>query len=257
MPEAATMDATTQTGDAKTTTSADTTSLGWRAGLPDDLKTNEAFVPFKTVGDFGKSYLELNTKAKTLETKMADYVPKLPDDATEEDRNVYLDAIGRPSKPDEYELDGEDKNAPDLTNPWKQDFYEEGLTKQQALNISKKYNARINKLVDDYKANLAKEATAAEQALRTEMGDKYDTNVELAKRLYTKHLTTEFDVDFADAPPKARFGMVKLLLKVASLTGEDTSPTSAQGGKPTKVDSTTAWMNMYDKPKPGVVSGRK
>ena len=28
-------------------------SLGWRAGLPDELKQNEAFVPFKTVGEFG------------------------------------------------------------------------------------------------------------------------------------------------------------------------------------------------------------
>lgn len=259
MPEAATVDAPVTTTATTTTANngGDAQSLGWRAGLPDDLKQNTDLVNYKTVGDFTKDALSWKTKASELETKLSDYVPKLPDDATEEDRNVYLDAIGRPSKPDEYELDGEDKNAPDQLKPWKQDFYEEGLTKQQALNISKKYNARINKLVDDYKANLAKEATAAEQALRTEMGDKYDTNVELAKRLYTKHLTTEFDADFADAPPKARFGMVKLLLKVASLTGEDTSPTAAQGGKPTKVDGTAGWLNMYNNPKPGVVSGRK
>ena len=31
---------------------------GWIAGLPDDLKGNDAFKDFKTVGDFGKDYLE-------------------------------------------------------------------------------------------------------------------------------------------------------------------------------------------------------
>lgn len=223
-------------------------SLGWRAGLPDDLKTNEVLVPFKTVGDFAKDDLAVRAKAADLEKKLADSIPKLPEDASDEDRNTYLDALGRPTQASEYEFDGEDKNAPEWTDAWKQDFHQEGLTKQQALNLSKKYNTRINKMVDDFKANQAKEMQVAEQALRTEMGDKYDTNVELAKRMYSKQLGTEFDADFADAPPKARFGMTKLLLKMAALTGEDTSPQgghSSNGGDRKPED---AWLNMYKNP---------
>ncbi len=247
MPEAATMDATTQTGDAKTTTSADTTSLGWRAGLPDDLKTNEAFVPFKTVGDFGKSYLELNTKAKTLETKLADAVPKLPDDASDEDKALYYDALGRPKEAKEYELDCEDKNAPEWTILWKGEFHKLGLTKAQGKALSAAWTKVGTDLMTKHQAAQAAELTAAEQKLRTELGDKYDTNVELAKRMYTKQLGAEFDADFADAPPKARFGMVKLLLKVASLTGEDRSP---QGTGTQTTKAPTTFINYDKSPKP-------
>ena len=97
-------------------------SLGWRAGLPDDLKQNEAFTAFKTVGELGKDYLGLKAKAAELEGKLGNYVPKLPDNATDEDRNLYYDALGRPKQPSEYEFDGEDKNAPEWTDQWKHSF---------------------------------------------------------------------------------------------------------------------------------------
>ena len=50
-----------------------TESLGWRAGLPDNLKQNEAIVPFKTVGEFAQDYLQVRTKATDLEGKLKDY----------------------------------------------------------------------------------------------------------------------------------------------------------------------------------------
>jgi hypothetical protein len=230
------------------TPSTETPSLGWRAGLPDDLKQNTDLANYKTVGDFTKEALSWKGKVSELEGKLSDSIPKLPADATDEDRNTFLDALGRPQKASEYEFDGEDKNAPEWTDAWKQDFYQEGLTKQQALNLSKVYNARINKMVDDFKAHQAKELQTAEQALRTEMGDKYDTNVELAKRMYSKQLGAEFDADFADAPPKARFGMTRLLLKMAALTGEDTSPQGGHSTGTTGIKPEDAWMQMYKNP---------
>jgi hypothetical protein len=204
-------------------------SLGWRAGLPDELKQNEALVPFKTVGDLGKDYLAVRTKATELEKKIGEYVPKLPDDATDEDRNLYYDALGRPKQPSEYEFDGEDKNAPEWTNQWKQEFHSLGLTKTQAKALSQKWNGYMQKMVEAHNTSVQNEMKSAEAKLRIEMGDKYDTNVELAKRMHQKHLGTEFDKAFDAAPPEARFGMVKLLLKVAALTGEDRSPQAGNG----------------------------
>ena len=233
---------------APVTTTTETPSLGWRAGLPDDLKQNADIAAYKTVGDFTKEALSWKGKVSELEGKLADSIPKLPADATDEDRNTFLDALGRPQKASEYEFDGEDKNAPEWTEPWKQDFYQEGLTKQQALNLSKKYNARINKMVDAFKAKQAQEVQAAETQLRSEMGDKYDTNVELAKRMYSTQLGAEFDADFADAPPKARFGMTRLLLKMAALTGEDTSPQGGHSTGATGIKPEDAWIKMYQTP---------
>ena len=207
-------------------------SLGWRAGLPDDLKQNEAFKSFKTVGEFGKDYLAVKTKATDLEKKIGDYVPKLPDNATDDDRNVYFDALGRPKTASEYEFEGEDKNAPEWTSHWKQQFHSLGLTKTQAKTLSTAWNKQMQAMVDAHNASIKNEMTAAETKLRSELGDKYDTNVELAKRMWTKYGEGEFDKAFANGNSAYRSTTIRMLLKFASLTGEDRSPQAgmSQGG---------------------------
>lgn len=204
-----------------------TESLGWRAGLPGDLQKNEDFAKFKTVGDFAKHHLEVAAKVPELEKKLGDYVPKLPDNATDEDKNLYYEALGRPKQPSEYEFDGEDKNAPEWTNFWKQQFHALGLTKAQTKQLSTVWNAQQQKMVDAHNASVKAEMTTAEQKLRTEMGDKFDTNVELAKRVYQKHIGTEFDKDFDAGTGTTRLQTMRLIMKFAALTGEDRSP---QGG---------------------------
>lgn len=204
-------------------------SLGWRAGLPGDLQQSEEFVPYKTVGDFAKTYLETKTKASTLEQKLANSVPKLSETATDEERASFYDALGRPKEAKEYEFEGEDKNAPEWTDEWKQTFHAEGLTKTQAKNLSSKFNAKIQSMVEAHNASLKAEVTTAETALKSEWGDKFDTNVELAKRLYQKHLGKEFDADFDAGTGKTRLSTLRLLMKVAALTGEDKSPQGTHG----------------------------
>ena len=203
-----------------------TESLGWRAGLPDDLKQNEAIVPFKTVGDFAKDYLDVKTKATDLEGKLGSYVPKLPDNATDAERNMYFDALGRPKSPDEYKLGGEGKNAVQWDAQWKQNFHSLGLTQSQAAGLDGMINKSLQDLVDAHNTKLQTEYKTAETALKGEWGAKYDTNVELAKRLYSKHLGSEFDKDFAAGTDATRLSTIKMLVKLASLTGEDTSPQS-------------------------------
>jgi len=210
-------------------------SLGWRAGLPGDLQKDETFSQFKTVGDFAKHHLEVSKKATELEGKLSNYVPKLPDNATDEDRNLYYEALGRPKTASEYEFDGEDKNATEWTNEWKQQFHSLGLTKTQAKALSSAWNTSIQKMVDAHNASVQNEMKSAEAKLRSEMGDKYDTNVELAKRMTQKHLGAEFDKTFNNLPAESRFGVVRLLLKVASLTGEDVSPKAGHTQSGSKV----------------------
>jgi hypothetical protein len=203
-------------------------SLGWRAGLPDDLKQNEAIVPFKTVGDFAKDYLDVKTKATELEGKLGNYVPKLPDNATDAERNLYFDALGRPKSADEYKLGGDGKNAVQWDAQWKQNFHSLGLTQSQAAGLDGMINTSLQAVVDAHNAKLQGEYKTAETALKTEWGSKYDTNVELAKRLYSKQLGSEFDKDFAAGTDATRLSTIKMLVKMASLTGEDNSPQSTQ-----------------------------
>jgi hypothetical protein len=203
-------------------------SLGWRAGLPDDLKQNEAIVPFKTVGDFAKDYLDVKTKATELEGKLGNYVPKLPDNATDAERNLYFDALGRPKSADEYKLGGDGKNAVQWDAQWKQNFHSLGLTQSQAAGLDGMINTSLQAVVDAHNAKLQGEYKIAETALKTEWGTKYDTNWELSKRLHSKLGLGEFDEVFKDETPAGKLATIKLLFKVASTTGEDTSPQSSQ-----------------------------
>ena len=205
-----------------------TESLGWRAGLTGDLQKNETFTSFKGVSDLATDYLSKSTKVAELEGKLNNYVPKLPDNATDADRNLYFDALGRPKSPDEYKLGGDGKNAVQWDAQWKQNFHSLGLTQSQAAGLDGMINKSLQDMVDAHNAKLQEEYKTAETALRTEWGAKYDTNVELAKRLYNKHLGSEFDKDFAAGTDATRLSTIKMLVKLASLTGEDTSPQSTQ-----------------------------
>jgi hypothetical protein len=199
----------------------------WVSQLPDDLKQNPSLTSFKTIGDLAKAHLDTSGKVTELSGKLENYIPKLPDNATDEDRSLYYDALGRPKQASEYEFEGEDKSSPEWTDYWKQEFHGLGLSKAQAKALSGKFNGQMQKMVEAHNAAYKAEQTAAEQKLKTEMGDKFDTNVELAKRMTQKHLGAEFDKTFANLAGESRFGVVRLLLKVAELTGEDKSP---QGG---------------------------
>jgi hypothetical protein len=224
-----------------------TESLGWRAGLPDDLKQNEAFVPYKTVGEFAKNYLEVSNKAKDLEGKLGDYVPKLPDNATDEDRNLYFDALGRPKQPSEYELDGEDKNAPEW-NQWSKGLlHSAGLTKAQAKIVAAGWNQKFQGMVEAHNAAIKAEVSASEAKLRSEYGAKFDTNVELAKRLYQKYGEGEFDKAFDAGTSANRYSIIKMLVKFASVTGEDKSP---QGGNSRTEPKGTSFINYDKSPEP-------
>jgi hypothetical protein len=206
-----------------------TESLGWRAGLPGDLQQNETFKPFKTVGDFAKTYLETTAKVPELEQKLSNSIPKLKDSASDEERAAFYDALGRPKDAKEYEFDGEDKNAPEWSSKWKQEFHSLGLTKTQAKDLSVKFNGQIQAMVEAHNASLKNEYTAAETKLKSEWGDKFDTNVELAKRVYQKLNLSEFDKDFASGTDITRLSTIRLLMKVAAATGEDRSPQGGNG----------------------------
>lgn len=210
------------------TTGPETDSLGWRAGLTGDLQKNEVFKPFKGVSDLAADYLSKSAKIGELEGKLSDYVPKLPETATDAEKALYFDALGRPKQPSEYKIEGEDSNAPEW-NQWARGLmHQNGLTQKQVDGIVPQFNKQIQAMVDAANNKVKAENAAAEQKLRSEMGDKFDTNVELAKRMTKNHLGTEFDTVFAGLNGEARFGVVRILLKLASLTGEDRSPQGTQ-----------------------------
>lgn len=200
-------------------------SPGWLAGLPAELRDNEAFKSHRTVGDFAKSHLETAAKAKEYEGKLANSIPKLSETATPEERNQFFNSLGRPEKADGYEFVGEDKAAPEWTKAYKDAMHKIGVPKAMAKELSEFNNQMINQMVEQHNAKIQTQNAEATTILKTELGDKYDASVELVSRLWKQWGKTEveFDKAFATESSANRVTMMRFLLNVAAKTGEDSS----------------------------------
>jgi hypothetical protein len=198
---------------------------GWLAGLPADLRDNEAFKPYRTVGDFAKAHLETANKAKEYEGKLANSIPKLGENATPEERDKFYTSLGRPDKPEGYELDPEKKNAPEWNKYWEDTLFSEGIPKKTAQALQSKLNAQLTSMVEAHNAKILAENNKAAETLKTELGDKYDASVVLVSRLWKQWGKTEveFDKAFAAESSANRTTMMRFLLNVAAKTGEDSS----------------------------------
>ena len=248
MPEEASQ--VTPTGDQGTPPQQ--TSLGWRAGLPDDLKANEAFTSFKTVGEFAKAHIETRTKLTEAEGKLKDAIPKLPEDATDEERDVYYHELGRPDKPEEYEFEKPTDGQPPLDDKLvaasKTAFHRLGLTKDQAKGLSGWWNTYMGEIVKAETELRTKQRNDAEVALKAELGSGYDAAVSTVKKVWADFVPK----DAAEFLTTAKLddgtilgnhpALIRWVLNIAKKTGEDRSPP----GGPRRVPEVTPGI-VYDK----------
>lgn len=213
----------------------------WVAQLPADLKDNEAFTGFKTIGDLAKAHLETSGKVKEfdgMKAKLDNSIPKLNPDAKPEEREAFYAALGRPAKPEEYKFDGD--NLDDKTVKWAQaTFFQAGLTADQAKQVSGSWNGFIKQIVETAKTQAVEEERLATEALKKDLGDQFEATKTLASRLWKKHFGDDAEINAFLTTP-TREGMllgnnpflIRLFAKLAKLTGEDTSPAgSPDAGK--------------------------
>ena len=171
-------------------------NLGWRAQLPDDLKANETFTPFKTVGDFAKAHIETVAKAKELEGKLGGSIPKLKDNATDEEKTAYFKAIGRPEKADDYKFEKltppEGVNIdPNIEGWFKTIAHQAGLNTAQASMIHKAYADAYFAAAKTAEEQKVKAFEKGIEDLKKDWGPKLDENAALVKKATDKFMTPE------------------------------------------------------------------
>jgi uncharacterized protein YjbJ (UPF0337 family) len=216
----------------------------WISQLPEDLRTNEAFTGHATLGDFAKSHLEaqgklkeFDGKVKELDGKVVDLtgkltnsIPKLPEKATDEQMIAFYKALGRPDKPEDYEIPKRDgvENDEKMVQFGRTIFHKANLNKEQGKVIAEGWNDFITEynkaLIDLEKKSLDGEA----EKLKKELGDKYGEQVELGKRFFKKIMESDFD----EKTPINSVTLLRIIIKAANLVGEGMSPpgSSTAGG---------------------------
>jgi hypothetical protein len=168
----------------------------WCAQLPADLRDNKQFHAFKTIGDMGKNFLEVSTKAgevDALKTKLNDYIPKLVPTSTPDEVAVYRLQIGVPKTADEYAFTGENLIA-DRVSAAKQFMHKRGIPKEAAEGLFQDYLALEKSTFDAEVTRRTNERTEAEKKQKAEWGAKYQEIVNGISRVWkTMFPNGEFD----------------------------------------------------------------
>ena len=218
-------DQVTQDGDQGNQNQDGNQSLGWRAGLPDDLKTSETFTPYKTVGEFAKAHIETTGKVKELEGKLATGIFKPDDKATPEQREAYYRALGKPEKATEYEIPKEEgvEHDPAMVEWAQNTFHAANLNKEQAQAIAKAWDGFITEMVKADEVAKVKAIADTETKLKTEWAGDYGKNVELANRAFKKFSDQELTAFLEETGVGNSPILTKVFASIGKAMGDDES----------------------------------
>ncbi len=205
-----------------TATETPTTEVSWRDSLPDDIKGNTSLEKFSDVSTLAKSYI--NAESMIGKDKMV--VPGV--NTTEDEWNDIYTKLGRPSTPDEYNLEIalEEGEAVDdqLFASFKDAAHKHGLSPQQAQGILDYYSAISTETLNEQSnaGMLAQEQSSRE--LREEWGRSYDDNLSKASQIGKQYLGEDaFQLQMADGSMLGdNATLIKGLAKLAMVMSEDT-----------------------------------
>ena len=156
----------------------------WMDSLPDAHKKNESFAQFKEPSDaWNKFDSFLKAEGNTL------VIPG--EGATDEDRSAFLNKLGRPGTPEEYQLT-KPENMPeslqyseDTEKVFRSVFHEAGLNDTSAQKLWGKYHEMA---IEGQKVQDQAVKEAGEKAINdlkdVWVGDKFNQNVEIAHRAF-------------------------------------------------------------------------
>ena len=200
---------------------------GWRAQLSDDLKSNEAFTGFEKIGDFANDYLKVKGTVTELEGKLGNSIPKLSDNATDEERATFFNALGRPETVDKYELtkpeipDGMPYSE-EIEKGFRSASHSLGLTQAQTNGLFAWY---MNGSIGAFKADAEGRKKAFDdgvEALKKEHGDKYPEYVKTVDRAVQKFGGDEFKKFMDDSGLGNNPAIVKTFYNIGKAMSEDT-----------------------------------
>lgn len=196
------------------------------ATLPEDIRAEPSLASFKTVDDLAKSYV---SSQKLIGTNR---LPSPQPTWTDNEWNGLYQALGRPEKPEMYELpkdvklrEGITMDPEKLKGTWGE-LHKLGLNKKQAEGVMRYYMGTLNSTAEAEDAMRTQQVATGVEELRKTHGDKYDAVVGIAKGVLQKFSPDGF-MDFLEKSGLANHPqMVGFLHKIGSVMSED----SMRGG---------------------------
>ena len=200
------------TGATNTGNNAGDNQPPWMSQLPDDLKNNEALTGFATIGDLGKSYLEIHGKS-------ANSIQIPGDDADDKTRSTFFNRLGRPENPDGYEFTRpelpEGANYDEgMENDFRIEAHKLGLTKTQAEGVYNHFTGQILAANDKIQDQAEQARNKAIDDLKDAWGDNFSENCEIATRAFMEFADDDQKQFFVDSQFGDNPNIIKLFHEI-------------------------------------------
>lgn len=216
----------------------ETQTLGWKTELPESIRGNEVFAPYKTKNDLWNGHIEAVNKAKDLESKLSNAIPKLAENATPEELSAFNKAIGVPDKPEDYQFTK--PKLPDglpydesIETWFRNTAHELGMPSAVAGGLFEKWNGLMVEVYNKQTADKKAYVDSLMADVKKEWGNEYDTKAEIAKRGQEKLASVATDPKFKEWLDNYKPESNPMLFRLFSLVGENAMDTKFVEGKPT------------------------
>jgi len=191
------------------------------AGFSEDVVNTDGMSDylsrFKSAEEAVKSGYEARKKLGNATEGMV----KVPgEDASEEEKAAFREAVGVPESPDKYSW--KPPEGMEVDQEIFQDrlgkLHEAGLSDAQVSQAMDLYAEEITRMNEDFQNHQAEIAKETEDSLRKEWGEKYDDNIKEARAVAEKYGVIEA---MKETGMINQLGVIKMLHEVSRSTRED------------------------------------
>ena len=191
----------------------------WRQGLPDDIKDSKDLMKFDSVEALAKSYIHASSMIGR---------DKIPMPKTDEEWDQVYNRLGRPEKPDLYEIAIPESMPEKLAVQMKENMpafrkmaHKHGLSMKQATGLYEDWTEMVSHGARKESEMAKIEKEEATQTLKKEYGQAYDAKVHLANRAIDRFASPELVELLATSGLGRNPHMVKAFVQIGELIAED------------------------------------
>jgi len=200
----------------------------WRQSIPEAIRGEVNLKDFKTVGDLAQSYIHAQ---KLIGTEK---LPKPQANWKPEQYDEFFNALGRPSKPEEYTFKPE--KLPEgvqiddaKLGEVKKHLHSLGLTDKQASGALNYYLESIGRSTAELSQKSETEKQAALTQLKTDWGHDFDTKLNVAQAVVKKFGGEDPHIAKLIEQNGNNPGFIKLFAQIGETMMEDKAGGSGAG----------------------------
>lgn len=171
---------------------------------------------FEKLSDLASAYLE-------AEGKLGSSIVKPGENATDEEREAFYRALGKPDAADKYSIEGDDAKM------FREIAFKNNLTDEQAKALFASLQDVGKNAIEAQKAAFAQQAHDTQAALQKEYGKDYQTKIEMLKRGVATYGGEKLGAKLQQAGLLGDYDVIKMFILLGEQSSEAGSPGNTKG----------------------------